>query len=349
MKVVLTGQGADEPFCGYHRYLGERYGGAYRRLPTGIREGFLRPLMRTLPLNERLQRAVAYLNSDDVVSRFVDVYAVFDRESRMKLWRASERPPALDRLAPDVVQYWRDGSESLDPLVQMSFIDARLSLPDDFLLYGDKMSMAASVEARVPFLDLDLMAAAEALPSSFRIRRWQRKYIYRKVVAKWLPPDILARPKRGFDAPTHRWFRGDLAAFLQRTLLSATAACPVYFNPDEVTTLLRDHIAGRRDNRRRLYNLLVFELWHRQVIGGETPLDVRSPPAAGPRVQVKVDGERHRSRGADSRSGASPISADQKSPPACSGVTPLGGLDVRTVRPPRQRTRAGASLRASPF
>jgi asparagine synthase (glutamine-hydrolysing) len=271
VKVVLTGQGADEPFCGYHRYLGERYGAAYRRVPVVLRQRLIEPLVQSLPRGERLKRAAACLNSEDVVERFTAVYAVFGQALRAKLWRPSERPRGFEHLAPEVVGYWRQGVEDLDPLVQMSFVDARLSLSDDFLIYGDKMAMAASVEARVPFLDLDMMAAAEALPPALRIRRWRRKYIYRKVVTKWLPKEILARPKRGFDAPTDQWFRHDLADFVGRTLLSDSSACPVYFNPDVIRGLLRDHVSGRHDHRRQLYNLLVFETWHRQFIAGEVP------------------------------------------------------------------------------
>jgi asparagine synthase (glutamine-hydrolysing) len=271
VKVVLTGQGADEPFCGYHRYLGERYGAAYRGLPAILRHGVIQPLVASLPRSERLKRAVGCLDADEVVERFTDVYAVFPPALRAKLWRSSQRPRDLEQLVPGVVRYWREGIEDLDPLVQMSFVDARLSLADDFLIYGDKMAMAASVEARVPFLDLDLMAAAEALPPTFRIRGWQRKYIYRKVVAKWLPKEILARPKRGFDAPTDRWFRTSLVRFLERALLGSTAACPAYFEPDVIRTLIREHVAGRHDYRRQLYNLLVFEIWHGQFIGGDDP------------------------------------------------------------------------------
>lgn len=281
VKVVLTGQGADEPFCGYHRYLGERYGAAYRRIPAGLRQHILEPLVNALPRAERLKRAAACLNSEDVVDRFTAIYAVFDQALRANLWRASERPRDFERLAPRVIEYWRGGIETLDPLVQMSFIDARLSLPDDFLIYGDKMAMAASVEARVPFLDLELMATAESLPPSLRIRGPQRKYIYRKVVSKWLPRELLARPKRGFDAPTGRWFRHDLASFMERALLSNDSACPTYFNPDVMRDLLRSHVSGQRDHRRQLYNLLVFELWHRQFISGEAPADVALSFPAG--------------------------------------------------------------------
>lgn len=264
VKVVLTGQGADEPFCGYQRYLGERYGGAYRRVPRIVRRWLVEPLVQSLPGTERLKRAVMCLGEQDVVPRFASVYSMFGEALLASLWRPSECPEGTEEAARRVVRYWQDGIEDRDPLVQMSFIDSRLSLSDDFLTYGDKMAMAASVEARVPFLDLDMMAATEGLPASLRVRRWQRKYIYRKVVAKWLPKEIMMRPKRGFDAPTGLWFRETLSGFLRQTLLSTSSVCPAYFNPDVIQRLLGDHMSGQRDHRQQIYSLLVFELWHRQ-------------------------------------------------------------------------------------
>jgi asparagine synthase (glutamine-hydrolysing) len=128
------------------------------------------------------------------------------------------------------------------------------------------MSMASGLEARVPFLDLELMGVAETLPASLRIRGLTRKYVYRKVVAKWLPDDIIRRVKRGFDAPTEMWFRGELSGYLRDLLLSSDAACRSYFDPAAIETVLDDHASGRRDHRRRIFNLMVFETWHRQFV-----------------------------------------------------------------------------------
>jgi asparagine synthase (glutamine-hydrolysing) len=266
VKVVLTGQGADEPFSGYPRYLGERYGRVYRRVPAAIRKRLLGPLVEALPRQERLKRAVRSLGVQDVTERFVSAYAFFPHESRERLWRAGQRPTGSARGAHEVVSYWREGLESLDSLPQMAYVDARLSLPDDFLIYGDKMSMASGLEARVPFLDLELMAVAETLPASLRIRWLRRKYVYKKVVAKWLPAEIIGRSKRAFDAPTELWFRRELSDYLRDLLLSSSSACRSFFDRDVLESVLRDHSSGRRDNRRRVFNLLVFETWHRQFI-----------------------------------------------------------------------------------
>jgi asparagine synthase (glutamine-hydrolysing) len=268
VKVVLTGQGADEPFCGYYRYLGERYGSLFRALPPGFRARLVQPLVEALPRSERLKRAAAALGSVDVTQRFADAYAVFPQQLRAQLWRGDRRPILQENhVVQEVVSYWRRGVESLDPLVQMAYVDARLSLPDDYLIYADKMAMATSLEARVPLLDLDLMNAAEAMPASFRVRRLRRKYIYKKVVAKWLPREVIARRKRGFEAPTDRWFRSELTGFVRQSLLGRQAACGAYFDPVVLERILEEHVRGRRDHRRQLFNLLLFEMWHRRFIG----------------------------------------------------------------------------------
>ena len=266
VKVVLTGQGADEPFCGYTRYLGERYGSFYRWLPDGFREQVVRPLVEALPRQERFKRAVRSLGTANITERFLQVYSLFSGPMKRALWRHECRPGGVDQLARETVNYWRKGIEYLDPLLQMTYVDARLSLADDFLIYGDKMSMAHSVEARVPFLDLQYMAVAEALPPSLRIRGLTRKYSHKKAIAKWLPREVIDRPKRGFETPVDGWFRSELSRFVRQTLLSSDSACHTYFNPDSVDSLLTDHLSGRQDNRRQLYSLLVFELWHRQFI-----------------------------------------------------------------------------------
>ena len=175
VKVVLTGQGADEPHAGYHRYLGERYGGWYRRVPEVVRRTMVKPIVDGLPRRERLKRAVRSLGLANPTERFTEVYAVFPEETKRQLWRRELRLDGGLSRARAVVDYWREGVGDLDPLVQMTYVDARLSLADDLLLNGDKMSMAASVEARVPFLDLELMAFVEGLPPSARIRGLTRK------------------------------------------------------------------------------------------------------------------------------------------------------------------------------
>jgi asparagine synthase (glutamine-hydrolysing) len=272
VTVVLTGQGADEPFAGYARHFGERYGGLYRHLPAPLRELVIRPLVESLPRRERLKRAVRSLGTEDVTDRFALVYAVFTHEMKAALWQPEWHRSNGNGRQPirEVINYWRQGTEDQDPLTQMAHVDARLSLSDDLLMYGDKMSMAASIEARVPFLDIEYMRVVEALPPRFRIQGRTQKYIHKKAAAKWLPPEVIGRQKRGFETPVNRWFRSELSGYVRSMLLSPDSACPVFFRPQVIDGLIKDHLSGRQDNLRQLFGLLVFELWHRQFISGHS-------------------------------------------------------------------------------
>jgi asparagine synthase (glutamine-hydrolysing) len=267
VTVVLTGQGADEPFTGYPRYLGERYGALYRRFSAPFRDHVIRPLVESLPRQERLKRAVRSLGTEDVTKRFAQVYAVFSEPMKAALWQPGVASRDGLQRVHQVIDYWRRGVDDLDPLVQMAYVDTRLSLSDDLLTYGDKMSMAASVEARVPFLDLDYMRTVEKLPPGLRIRGRTHKYIHKKAIARWLPQDVIGRRKRGFETPLDRWFRSELSGYVRNMLLSSDSACLMYFRSEMIETLLTEHRRGRQDHQRQLFSLLTFELWHRQFIG----------------------------------------------------------------------------------
>lgn len=267
VTVVLTGQGADEPFAGYPRYLGERYGALYRGFSAPVRDHVIRPLVESLPRHERLKRAVRSLGTEDVTKRFAQVYAVFSEPMKAALWQPGVVGSDGLQHVHQVIDYWRRGIEDLEPLVQMAYVDTRLSLSDDLLTYGDKMSMATSVEARVPFLDLDYMRVVEKLPAGLRIRGRTHKYIHKKAIAKWLPQAVIGRRKRGFETPLDRWFRSELSGYVREMLLSPDSACLTYFRPEAIEALLTEHRSGRQDHQRQLFTLLTFELWHRQFIG----------------------------------------------------------------------------------
>jgi asparagine synthase (glutamine-hydrolysing) len=188
---------------------------------------------------------------------------VFTEEAKRALLRSAAG------VAPSVgvVEYWRSGVEHLDPLAQMQYVDARLSLADDLLLLGDKMSMAASVEARVPYLDLDLMRFVESIPSSLKISGLRQKAIHKEAVSAWLPRDVVQRRKVGFATPMDRWFQEELTGRVRADLLGPDAASPLYFDRAQVARLIDDHVTRRQDNQRQLFALWSFELWHRAWMG----------------------------------------------------------------------------------
>lgn len=262
VKVVLTGQGADEPFAGYPRHLGEFYGELLRRVPSGLREGVLTPLVEHLPRTEQLKRAVRSLGIPDAADRRRAVWTIMDADFRRRLYRDGQTTSQVSRVG----SLWEDDVRDLDVLNQMLYLDARLSLADNLLMYGDKMAMAVSLEARVPFLDLELMRLVESIPAGLKIRGLTRKYILKRALAKWVPRDIIQRRKIAFRPPIDQWLRSDLTSHLADVLLADGSGSMEYFDRQAVKGMIVDHASGRQDYRRALLSLLVFELWHGQFI-----------------------------------------------------------------------------------
>jgi asparagine synthase (glutamine-hydrolysing) len=148
----------------------------------------------------------------------------------------------------------------------MLYVDSRLSLPDNLLLYGDKMAMAVSLEARVPFLDLELMKLVESIPQKYKINNRVQKYILKKAVSKWIPQEIIDRRKVGFTTPLDEWFQGNLKKETEERLLSEGSACRQYFNVNVIQRMINDHFELKEDYKRPLFSFLTFEIWYEQFI-----------------------------------------------------------------------------------
>jgi len=265
VKVVLTGQGADEPFAGYPRHLGAYYGRWYRMAPEFVRKGVISPLIKRLPRIEKYKRAVRTLDIEDPLTRLTQIYHIFEGELKQRLYRPELIDEIDTNLEPIVRDWWKD-SQHLSELNQMAYVDARFSLADNLLLYGDKMAMAASLEARVPFLDLDLMSFVEGMPAKYKIRGRTQKYLLKKAATRWLPPEIIHRKKIGFDTPVDQWFGGELQKYMSDLLLQPGSACNQFFNLDELERMINDHANKRRDFQRHLFSLITFELWYQTFI-----------------------------------------------------------------------------------
>jgi asparagine synthase (glutamine-hydrolysing) len=144
----------------------------------------------------------------------------------------------------------------------MMRFDAETYLPEDVLTKVDRMSMAHSIESRVPLLDNNVIDYASALPAWMKIKEGRRKHILKELAATLLPPEILARPKQGFGVPLGVWFRGNLRELFSDTLLSRRALERGYFNARFVRHIVHEHLTGKRDHTLRLWQLVVFERWH---------------------------------------------------------------------------------------
>ncbi|HZJ71420.1 MAG TPA: asparagine synthase C-terminal domain-containing protein, partial [Planctomycetota bacterium] len=152
------------------------------------------------------------------------------------------------------------------PLDRMLDADLRLWLPDDLLMKVDKMSMAASIEARVPLLDHPLVEWAARLPDRFKVQGLEGKVLLKRLARRLLPHEVVDRPKVGFTVPLAPWFRGGLRELLADTLLSKTATGRGYYDAAVLQRMVDDHLTGRRDRSRELWTLLTLELWHRAYI-----------------------------------------------------------------------------------
>jgi asparagine synthase (glutamine-hydrolysing) len=263
VKVVLTGQGADEPLAGYERYRGEKLAGSLGWLAGS---GISRGVVSALPRAEKLRRAARSLAERDPVTRFAQIHALFpaaDRD-RLLLPEIAHDLAGFDALEP--LRSLQHDVTHLDGLAQLLYIDTRMSLPDDLLLYGDKMSMANSLEARVPLLDPELVEYIESLPVSLKLRGMTGKYIHKRAAERWLPQSVIRRRKKGFATPVDEWFQRSLDGFVRDTLLADGAACGDYFDRGFIKQLLDEHRERRRDHRRRIFALLSFELWHRRFL-----------------------------------------------------------------------------------
>jgi asparagine synthase (glutamine-hydrolysing) len=167
----------------------------------------------------------------------------------------------------------------------MMRFDAETYLPEDVLTKVDRMSMAHSIESRVPLLDNDVIAFASTLPASLKIKNGRRKHVLKEVAATLLPADIVNRRKQGFGVPLGTWFRGNLPELFADTLLSPTSLQRGYFQPAFVRRIVDEHITGKRDHAFRLWQLVVFEKWHKQYVD-PVPLSAPSLPLE-PAIQLR--------------------------------------------------------------
>jgi asparagine synthase (glutamine-hydrolysing) len=266
VKVVLSGDGGDELFAGYDRYVVD-----HRRRHTDVigrlgMSGVLRSVSEALPEGARGKNYL-FNSSLPRMERYIDSIS-------------HHRPRGLERLlSRDVVAELHDcGSEVLAPHIargagldfpsRLQYVDMKSYLPGDILTKVDRMSMAHSIEARVPLLDHELVEFVAAVPSRHKLRRGATKYLLKRAIQGLVPPEIVLRKKQGFGIPVEHWFRGELRNVLQERLLSSDALRHGLFDRAYVEALWASYVGTTRgDVLDRLWGLLVFEVWHHTFIG----------------------------------------------------------------------------------
>jgi asparagine synthase (glutamine-hydrolysing) len=261
VKMVLTGEGGDEILGGYPKHIAERFAKGYQVLPACVRHRLIEPLAQALPYDfRRIKTAVTNLNIEDWRERYVRWFGALNRSERERLSVLRLNGTQLADAPPF------DADPRASALRRILYFDQTSWLPDNLLERTDRMTMAASVEARVPFLDHEVAAFVSALPDRCRIRGLRSKWILREAAKRLLPARVLTRPKVGFRVPVNLWFRRNMREYLLDHLGCESSVTRHYYHTRILDRVLTDHLSGRQNHEKLLWSLLNLEIWHRQYV-----------------------------------------------------------------------------------
>jgi len=263
VKVVLSGDGGDEIFAGYDKYLVEGKERHYQMIPAALRRmmAWAGNRMKEGTRGRNFLRHIALDGSD----RYLDAASLYGEDQKRQLFS-----PAFSELMLEQ-NPWRDMKACLEKkaagewLSPLQYTDLKNYLPLDILTKVDRMSMANSLEARVPLLDHKLVEYAATIPASMRIHKGSTKHIFKQAMRGVLPDSIIDRPKQGFAVPLGMWFRGELSTYIRDLLLSETSRARGIFNCDYIEKLLAMHDRGRTLDL-QLWTIISFELWCRRFL-----------------------------------------------------------------------------------
>lgn len=266
VKVVLSGDGGDELFGGYTRYLVEKKRNVFGHLPGFVRGGLMQPLSHRLP-HGTLGRNFIHNVALDPIDRYLDSVSIFTRLNKRRLYTADFRQSlAVDNQEAALFRAYAANVKTGEELDRLLYIDSKTYLPGDILTKVDRMSMAVSLEARVPFLDHELIDFVTKIPAAMKVRGYETKYLLKQAVRDLVPQEILNRPKQGFGVPVQEWINQQLRARIHDTLNDKRTRQRGYVDPKYLDVLLDEHGRGRRDHSTSLWALLMLELWHRRFV-----------------------------------------------------------------------------------
>jgi asparagine synthase (glutamine-hydrolysing) len=265
VTVVLSGDGGDELFGGYDRYLAHPRVERFDRLPLPGRRAIASKVWPLLPNGVQGKNFLRHVARDED-GRFIDSIAYFHEDEKDALYAPDFRASLRDVSAQAILGRHFARFQALPARSRMMRLDFETYLPEDVLTKVDRMSMAHSIESRVPLLDNEVIDYAATLPEHLKIHNGRRKHVLKEAIKDLVPSSLLERKKQGFGIPLGVWFRGGLTDIFTDVLGSARTRQRGYFQPGFVDRLMHEHLSGRRDHTLRLWQLLVFELWHRHYI-----------------------------------------------------------------------------------
>jgi asparagine synthase (glutamine-hydrolysing) len=278
VKVALSGDGADESFAGYDRYAGQRVVDFYCLLPAWFRSSVMRPLIDALPetftyksIAQKAQwvQAMSQFSSGERYAESMS-FLRFTPEAKEKLFTEAAKSRIEDYDSVDKILTHFDATNSNELVDRMLHTDLMTRVPDHNLVIGDRMSMAHSLEVRAPFVDYQVVEFAARLPGHVKLKNGRLKYILRQVAARYIPPEVVKKPKQGFGFPLGAWMRTDLAGVLKHLLGNSRFAELGIFEQQQINALMNEHIDGKADHSYRLWILLNLEILQRLYFEGAT-------------------------------------------------------------------------------
>jgi asparagine synthase (glutamine-hydrolysing) len=270
--VVLSGEGGDEAFAGYETHAAYKASRWFQRVPRWVRNGLIAPLVHALPVSHKKLslefRMKRFLGGQDLPPALAHMWwrIVLTEERKRALYRPAVRAQLNPEPPGRHFQQAFDRCGARDVLNRLLYIDANVFLPDDLMIKNDRMSMAHSLEARVPFTDPDLTEFLSRVPARIKLPGLRKKHLMRRAMEGILPPAIINKKKVGLEIPYSRWFRDELRDVLLHYCGPARMAETGLFQPEAVQQLLDEHQAGRHDHGRALWGLLNFMMWHERYI-----------------------------------------------------------------------------------
>lgn len=273
VTVALSGTGGDEIFAGYRRYLMGNLIRYYNKIPTLFQQ-YLEKISRHLPVSRTSSLGEYFLLFKEFLDcrhlppnlQHIATVSFFTEDLKQSLYNFSSPYFKGLRSSEDIIMQYYRKAIGLDDLSKVLYADFHTFLPDDLLVKEDRMTMAVSLEGRVPFLDHELVEFAAHIPPELKIKGLTTKYIFKKALSGILPSQIIHRRKHGFGVPLAEWFRADLKPLLEEVLLGERLKRREFFNTDYIRLLIEEHQKGLQDYSQHLWALLIFELWCQEYL-----------------------------------------------------------------------------------
>jgi asparagine synthase (glutamine-hydrolysing) len=270
VTVALGGDGGDELFCGYDTFFAHKFSGVYELAPESVREKVIKPLVNIIPTS------FSNMSLDFKLKKFVNDFSgnkhyrnqrwlsPFSHEERSKLFNSVVWKKLSEENEFSDIDRYLSNNDSNDFFDELTLLHQRLYMMDGVLVKVDRASMMNSLEVRAPFLDKEVVDLANHMPTDFKLKGFERKYVLKELMKDKLPKEIVYRKKKGFGMPIGEWLQGELKPLLEDVLSEENIKKMNIFNYDYIRYLLDNHYSGKQDNRKQIWSVLIFALWWRK-------------------------------------------------------------------------------------